>query len=489
VLTQATAAGLLIDARSYYRAFYRAARQARHYVLLAGWRFNSDVRLLRGPDADEAGGEVKLLPFLRRLCEENPRLQVCVLAWDYSINYALEWERSQESKFRLPSGDRLRFLYDGQHAIGGSHHQKFVVVDGEIAFVGGLDFAADDWDDRQHLAFHPDRADSGQEPHPPYHDIQAYLAGPAAAELADYFRRRWQVAGGGELKLPLSAAESSLRIAADAELPAGPVALSRTQPRTLSDAEPAHEVRQLYLDAVASAGRLIYLENQYFSSQVVFEALRRRLEDTGRGRLEVVIVLPKRCYSWVEAAATGGPRVRMLEDLRQAARRGGHRLGVYYTAADADGREVPVLIHSKLMAVDDRLLTVGSANLSNRSMGLDTELNVTWEAASSGDEALAAAIRGARVSLLAEHCSLPGAAAELARVEGLVEYLDGLAEARRGRLRLLTSVAFFDDHQWLKILARWGFSFDPGRPAIEETLHEALALPAAPWGRRLRQLY
>jgi phospholipase D1/2 len=485
-LPEASAAGLLVDARNYYRAFHRAASRARRHVLLAGWRFNSDVRLLRGPDAREAGEDAQLLPFLRRLCEGRPELRVYVLAWDFSINYATEWELFQGWKFRLPSGDRLKFLFDDHHATGGSHHQKFAVVDGQVAFVGGLDFCADDWDDRRHLAECPDRADSGEEPHGPYHDVMACVAGDAAAELAAYFARRWKAAGGEELELPRVDGEAPA-VELDVALPAGPVALSRTEPTTLDGAEAVGEVRQLYLDAIAAAERLIYVENQYFSSQAVFRALVERMEDAGRPRLDVVIGLPKRAYAWVEAAATGAPRARMLDELREVAGRTGHRLGVYFSvgAGATDDDKAAVLIHSKVMVVDDRLMTVGSANISNRSMGLDTELNATWEAA-PGQRALSDAIRRARVDLLAEHCGLSGdaeAERHLARPEGLVTYLDELAGSPRARLRLLTREAFFENQQWLKALERWGFSFDPGRPAIEESLHEAME-GASPGGAR-----
>ena len=70
--------GLLIDARDYYRAFYQAARAAKRYVLIAGWQFDSDVRLLRGEDAADA--EVALLSFLNGLCENNQDLQIYILA-------------------------------------------------------------------------------------------------------------------------------------------------------------------------------------------------------------------------------------------------------------------------------------------------------------------------------------------------------------------------------------------------------------------------
>ena len=94
------------------------------------------------------------------------------------------------------------------------------------------------------------------------------------------------------------------------------------------------------------------------------------------------------------------------------------------------------------------------------------------------------------MDLLAEHCGLRAGGRpsvekrKLASVEGLVEYLDGLAETRNGLLRRLTREAILKDQQWLKVLERWGFSFDPGKPLIEESLHETLPGPSLSGGVR-----
>jgi phospholipase D1/2 len=466
--------GLLIDGRSYYRAFYEAARKARRYILIAGWRFNSDVRVLRGKDAEAVGGDLKFLPFLDRLCEHNPELHVYVLAWNFSYIYIHEWEWFQKQKFERGAHGRLHFRFDNQHPIGGSHHQKFVVVDSSVGFVGGLDFNADDWDNRAHLAYHPDRADSGREPHDPYHDIQAYLIGPAAKELSDYFCRRWHVATGEELSLPPPHQGSLPAIRPSVPVTADRIALSRNHPRTLQNSQSVCEILHLYLDAIAAAEKLIYLENQYFSSRVIFRALLERMRAVGRPKLEIVLVLPKRYPSWVELVAMGPPRVRMLDTLRETARQTGHRLGAYYPlAAAGNGREVHVVLHSKLLIVDDRFLTIGSCNTNNRSMGLDSELNVSWEALSSNDREVVRSIRRARVSLLAEHSGLhklPLVRRELRRRTGLVDYLDRVANLELSRLRHLTREALLEHGGWFERLAHWsGFSFDPGRP-IEETL-------------------
>ncbi len=471
-------AGLLIDGREYYRAFYRAARQARHDLLLAGWRFNSDVRLLRGADATEAGEEVRLLPFLNRLCDENPSLRVYVLAWDFSFHYSLEWELSQEKLFRRQDG-RLQFRYDAHHAVAGSHHQKFVVVDGQAAFVGGLDFSCDDWDDRDHRPYHRDRCDSGKEPHEPYHDVVAYLAGPAAEELAVYFRQRWGTATGETLRLATSRSEGHAPVETTVPLAARQVALSRNEAKTLTDGNSSLQIRRLYEDAIDAAEELIYLENQYFSSRAVFEALLDRMRQPNRPRLEIVLVLPRRLHSWVESAVMDAPMVRMVDSLREAARETGHRVGIYYVATGShEGKEVPLVLHSKLLIVDDRFLTVGSANASNRSMGLDSELNVAFEASAAEPE-LAESIRAARANLLAEHGGLlgdPCVRRQLARSRGLVEALDRLADAGTHRLRHLTSEVILNDRAWTLYLESLNYFFDPERPVIEETVHEFLPI-------------
>jgi phospholipase D1/2 len=485
------AAGLLIDGRDYYRAFFRVARQAQRYLLIAGWRFNSDVRLLRGKDAAANGGEESFLSFLDRLCQDKPDLRVHILAWNFSVIFAHAWELFQQRKFEHAGHGRIDFLFDSAHAVGGSHHQKFVVADGHQAFLGGLDFNADDWDDRHHHADNPLRADSGQEQHDPYHDVQAYFAGPVAKHLAGCFATRWRRAGGAELELPDVPAPEFSCIPKLA-IRAPHVALSRTEARTLTDGHQVQEIRRLYLDAIASAQEMIYVENQYFSSEAVYHALLERMRAADRPKLDIALVLPKRLPSWVESVALAPPRIRMLAGLRETAAATGHRFGAYYpTAFDGQGKEVPVVVHSKVLIVDDRLLTMGSANTSNRSMALDTELNATWEATSADDAALIRSIRHIRVSLLGEHSGASAKAkwrAELRTKRGLVDCLERLTAAPGCRLRRLTDEAVLEDREWMATLAKWGISLDPDGPVVEETLFEPLEVSASLFGRGLTWL-
>jgi phosphatidylserine/phosphatidylglycerophosphate/cardiolipin synthase-like enzyme len=230
-----------------------------------------------------------------------------------------------------------------------------------------------------------------------------------------------------------------------------------------------HELRALYLGAIAGARRSIYIENQYFTSHLIHEALRARLAAPATPPLEVVLVLPEKPEALKERIALGMRQARFLRELADAAAAGGHHLGVYYSVdPQPGGDDVPVYMHSKVLSVDDRFLLVGSANTTNRSLGFDTELGLAWEAPDAD-----ASIRAVRVALLGEHTGLAadaGAAlATLAALPGLVERLDALIAAGTHRLRRteLLDPASADLTQ--KLLPE-GNAFDPEEPELEEML-------------------
>ena len=89
-----------------------------------------------------------------------------------------------------------------------------------------------------------------------------------------------------------------------------------------------------------------------------------------------------------------------------------------------------VMVHSKVMIVDDRLLRIGSANLNNRSMGADSECDLVIEARSNAERA---AISAARSRLLAMHCGVSEAdAAEALRNQSLIAVSRMLGTSSQG---------------------------------------------------------
>jgi phosphatidylserine/phosphatidylglycerophosphate/cardiolipin synthase-like enzyme len=303
--------------------------------------------------------------------------------------------------------------------------------------------------------------------------VQAYFAGCQVADvLRELFIDRWSRSEGPTLQLPDCESPENLDYCPRGALPLGKptVAFSRTDARGPEDT--VREVEQLFVGAIAAAERLIYAETQYFSSHAVCDAFIARMRELERPRLQIVVILNDKPEAMKEELAVGLRQAKTLMRLAQAASETGHALGIYGTLSDGDAPDRPsTYIHSKLLIVDDRFLTVGSANLTNRSMGVDTELHASWEASagSDADQQLIERIRALRVSLLAEHTGLaeatPGEldAAQLGDPEGLVARLDALSSRENARLTRHV-LASHREKQIMKILDPEDLPFDPTEP-------------------------
>ena len=432
---------LLVDGETYYETFFRAAELAQRSILMCGWQFDTMVRLLRGEAAKRTSRPVEFIEFLNDLCREKPELEIYLLAWDYSFVYALEREWMQSFKFRLKTSDRLHFEYDAHPVTGGSHHQKFVVIDGAVAFSGGMDICECRWDDRRHDPDNPLRVDHQGTAYKPYHDLQVAVVGEVSGKLSELFRERWNCASSEPLSLAAPRKEDFSRFDLEAlsggraiPIDSQCVALSRTYADERATSQISREIRTLHEDAIHAAERLIYIETQYFTSRSIAKALIERLIEGGRSKLQVLILMPNDADTPKERFALGDSQNAVLSQVLEAAARGGHAVRLLHTVAvDGAGMERSTFIHSKLLNVDDRLLSVGSANLTNRSMGLDTELNLTWECEPE-DDRLGRCITRVRAELLAEHAGLLSPE-ELEPVDGLVQRLDVLLASGHSRLR------------------------------------------------------
>ncbi len=261
------------------------------------------------------------------------------------------------------------------------------------------------------------------------------------------------------------------------EIPAESVAISRTQVGQVGQQQPVQEIRRLFLDAINAAEHLIYIENQYFSSNALYKALVDRMMDSRRSQLEIVLVVAKDADAVVEQLSIGIVQEKLLRELQGIAAETGHAFGIYYPASvRSDSMERATYIHSKLFLVDDRFLSVGSANMNNRSMGLDTELNVSWEAPSAETE-LGMAIRAARVDLLGEHVGRrdPEVLENLSRSPGLVKYLNSLADSGSYRLRHHPLDGVSEDYMWVTSVLPEGLPFDPEGPFYQEDRYEGIS--------------
>jgi phosphatidylserine/phosphatidylglycerophosphate/cardiolipin synthase-like enzyme len=442
-VARASRAAFLVDGAAYFPALAAALERAEHQVLLLGWDFHGRVRLrrrrARAPD-DE------LLGLLGKALAARPSLHVYALGWGLGSLLAFGRESLPRLHLGLHGLPRLDFRLDRCHPWLACHHQKVIAIDDRVAFAGGFDVTAYRWDSREHRPDDPRRVTPEGVPYGPFHDLQLAVEGDAAAALGELARERWQRATGERLAPP-PAGSSPWPPSLQAALTDVPVGVARTDPG-FGGRPPAREVEALYAAAFAAAQRWIYVENQYLTSERAVECLAARLrEESGP---EVVLVVPASCPAWLEEASMGRLRARALARLRAADRHG--RLRTYAPRVAAD---LYVNVHAKVLIVDDALVRIGSSNLSNRSLSLDTECDLAIEAGGRAD--VTAAIAALRDGLVAEHLGVtaPEVRERLRAGGSLIRVVEELGQGERtlapvpdcdppGRLAAATAARFFD---------------------------------------------
>jgi phospholipase D1/2 len=451
---------VLVDGEAYFAAVRSALISARRRIFILAWDIHSQVELVREDPGD--GLPTRLADLLHALLDRNPDLDVHLLLWNYAPIYALEREPLFFGDTPWEKHPQLHFVQDDDHPLAASHHQKVVVVDGRVAFCGGFDLSKWRWDTSEHRAEDTRRVDPGGKPYPPFHDVQMLVDSRAAGALEALCLDRWARATGDRLA-PSQAPgsdpwpEAVVPLIRDREC-----GIARTFP-ALEGAQGAREVERLYLDAIGAAQRFVYAENQYLTSSAVRDALAERLRrEQGP---EVVIVLPRETGDWLEQHTMDVLRSRVLRSLQKADRHG--RLRVYYPSIPELAKGC-LMVHAKLMIVDDELLRVGSSNLSNRSMGLDTECDLCVAARDDGDRAAIAGLRHRLLGMFLGVDAETVAAAE-EREQGLVAAIESL----RSDGRTLEPLSATTDPEWERQLPDDRL-IDPDRPLSAEDVSDAV---------------
>ncbi len=433
---------------------------ARESIFVIGWDIDSRVPLHY--EGDDDGLPLALGSFLDALAARRRDLNVYVLDWDFAMVYALDRELLPIYSLGWRTHHRLHFHMDDCHPPGGSHHQKIVVVDDAIAFTGGIDLTKSRWDTPAHEPANRLRRNPDGEPYPPFHDTQMMIEGDVAKAIGELARERWRRAT-GRSPVPGSGSPASIwpeGIAPDFENTG--MGVARTEP-AYDGREAVCEIRQLFLDCIAAAKRSIYIENQYFTSAVIAEAIARRLSEPEGP--EVVVVSRYQGSGWLEQNTMYVLRARLIRQLAKT--EGADRLRFFYPHQTGLGEHC-IALHSKLMTVDDRILRVGSANVNNRSMGVDTECDVLIEAAGEDDRA---AIVRARDTLLAEHLGVTAkeVAEAIGREGSLIRGIDSL----RGGSRSLEPIPG-DLEPELDALVPNSATIDPERPVDPDRLVDGI---------------
>jgi len=361
---------VLIDGSEALEAIADSIASAQSHVYITGWHITPTVALTRGE---------RPIVLKELLGEVATRVPVRVLIWAGVPVPVMQPRRGDVRKVRdeLTAGNQIQCALDARERPMHCHHEKTIVIDDRIAFVGGIDltnFHADRWDSSDHKP----RGAVG------WHDVASRIAGPAVRDVAMNFAMRWQAITGEELPTPpIPAAAGDIELQVVRTVPDG------TYPRL-----PKGDFRILesYLRALRAAQRFIYLENQFLWSPEILEVLREKLANPPTPDFRLLLVLPARPDSGADD--TRG----QLGTLVQADGEGGRLLACTLYAIGGE-KDWQVYVHAKVGIVDDAWMTIGSANLNEHSLFNDTEMNVVTH-----DPGLALQTR---LRLWAEHLQRP----------------------------------------------------------------------------------
>ena len=362
---------VLIDGEEVLPAIEAAIRSARSHVHISGWSITPGFALTRGE-------EPAIVHDL--LADVSRGVDVRVILWAGAPVPVIRPDRRDVRRVRneLVARSRVKVALDAREHLIHCHHEKIVVVDDELAFVGGLDLTDRDGD-RYDERIHPCRGRLG------WHDLAFRIRGPLVADVAGHFAARWSAVTGEHLP------------PAPAPDPAGETEAQfvRTVPEGVYPFAPQGDFRILesYLRALRSAQKLVYIENQFLWSPEIVMTLAAKLKRPPRADFRVVVVLPSRANQGRDD--TYG-QLQVLAD----ADRGAGRFTASTISAVNAGRVERIYVHAKAAIVDDHWLTIGSANLNARGLYNDTEANVVTH-----ESGLA---RQTRLRLWSEHleCSI-----------------------------------------------------------------------------------
>ena len=456
---EAERVGVLVDGENFFLAFYEILNAAEQHIVLLGWDFDT-----RGPLVYRNGRPVTVAQALWLALETRPSLRIFVLCWDYAAVYMFDREFFPDARLRGKFKNRLFLEFDGHHPSGASHHQKIIVADGAIAFSGGMDLGVRRWDTRDHLYLDPRRINLKGEPYLPYHDVQAVLTGEVVSAMSEIVQRRWERATGSTLSLPVCN-EGLWPPSAPVHFKNIQVQISRTMPPYLGEKN-VDEIELQFLKLIATARECLYIENQYFSSEKLANAIAARLMEE-RGP-EIIMMMPLRYSGWFESRSVGAIQATFVGRLRALAKPGKFCALSPITGHPPASQHIHV--HAKVVVRDDSAFVVGSANFNNRSLGLDSECNLLFLPGEGNAENRVAILRQ-RNALLAEHlgCSVDEFELALARHASVIAALNSIEPRNKSVVPALEVPGRFSN--LVKPIAVF---FDPSSPMPLEVASHAL---------------
>lgn len=290
---------------------------------------------------------------------------------------------------------KFQVLLEPHPIVIGSWHQKTIVVDDTIAFVGGMNSKENDWDS-YHAVFDYRRmphsssaterlklkAAKDQPKFPPRHDLMARIEGPLVKDVQDNFIARWNQAIDDKRFFfrnlgKIARSSGSVRGSGSQS---GQIV--RTMPRSYPPTPMGERgCLEIYQQAIRNAESYVYIEDQYFRSDTIAQEIANAAKKNPK--LIVIVVTMPDMLAEIEWANIGlaTPTTYWTANAFKIIAQAIPNFTFFclkVNDTDAKGAEmyVDVNLHAKIMVVDDQWYTIGSCNLNERGFIYEGEINL-----------------------------------------------------------------------------------------------------------------
>ncbi len=386
-----------VDGEDAWKSVSSELIAAKKTIHMTWWMMANDFELLR-PVADTfKSPHDRDYSTIRSILlkKHYDGVKVRILLWDVPFPYVID------NQLRLFGKSGIFELMYESHPTKtiGSWHQKTVIIDDTVAFVGGMNTRENDWDTSAHVLYNYRRtphSSSGSDrsrwlaqktlpEYKPRHDLMAIIRGPLVQDVAANFSQRWNYA----LSTDISFSRLATPTATPSSLPTKPQGnivgqVSRTMPSGYVPLPSGEQgILDTYIRAIRSAKEYIYIEDQYFRSQVLAKELAIAL---GKNNNLILIVITQPDYAsnidpdeYWKIAGISTKWTAVAFDTIRAVRKDFCMFYLQVTDVDSKGKTIfqPINLHAKIMIVDDVWYTVGSCNVNDRGFQYEGEINVS----------------------------------------------------------------------------------------------------------------
>ncbi|KAF8927822.1 Phospholipase D1 [Dissophora ornata] len=328
----------LVDGRDYFWNVSKAMQMAKETIYILDWMLSPEI-LLRRHQRDDVDWSLK--DILERKAKEGVKIYIVMYSEVEAAMHLASLRAKKLLRKLCPENIWVQRHGPNLKTAWWAHHEKLIVIDNVIAFIGGLDLCFGRWDTAEHTLVdigegdlgprwpgqdysNPrikdfcdlskpdvDQMDRSESPRMPWHDVGLQILGQPSRDVARHFIQRWNFLCRIKPKqnpMPILLPKPDIHLSKLDEMGLKGTCelqiLRSVSSWSIGVKEPECSILTAYIAAIERAEHFIYIENQFFISStnvnktIVHNGIGRALTDRiikahrAGEKFRVIVVLP-----------------------------------------------------------------------------------------------------------------------------------------------------------------------------------------------------